>query len=66
MITEQQELLDNISYNVTQTKDYVQSGVKHLEAAEQHQKTSRKLQLCLGVCVIVILIIVLAVVFRKG
>jgi len=66
MITEQQELLDNISYNVTQTKDYVQSGVHHLEAAEQHQKTSRKLQLCLGICVIVILIIVLAVVFKKG
>jgi len=65
MITEQQELLDNISYNVTQTKDYVQSGVKHLEKAEEHQKTSRKLQLCLGVCLIIIAVILLAV-FHKS
>jgi len=63
LITEQQELLDNISYNVVQTRDYVESGVKHLKKAEEHQKSYRKYQLCLALCLVIILIIVLSVVF---
>ena len=59
IITEQQELLDNIENNVVQTRDYVQSGSKHLEKAEKHQKMSRKLQCCLlCFCVVVILAVV--------
>ena len=45
LIMEQQELLDNIENNVLQTRDYVQSGVKHITKAEVHQKQSRKVYL---------------------
>eukprot|EP01084_Bolivina_argentea_P280832 480340_1 len=59
LVTEQQEMLDMISKNVEETRDYVKSATMHLTKAEEHQKTSRKLQLCACCCCLVILIVVM-------
>merc|ERR1711997_587579 len=60
LVTEQQELLDHITKNVEETRDYVKSATKHLQKAEENQKCSRKLQLWSCCCCLVILIILLA------
>ena len=52
-------MLDMISKNVEETRDYVKSATTHLQKAEEHQKTSRKLQLYVCCCCLIIMIIVL-------
>jgi len=59
LVTEQQEMLDHISRNVEETRDYVKSATKHLQKAEENQKCSRKLQLWACCCCLIILIILL-------
>jgi len=63
LITEQQELLDNVSYNVAYSFDHVKSGRQELIRAEKHQKTMRKLQLCIGICLIATVVIILSIIF---
>merc|ERR1739842_130379 len=60
LVTEQGEMLDQISRNVEETRDYVKSATKHLQKAEEKQKCSRKLQLWACCCCLVILVILLA------
>jgi len=66
LVSEQGEMLDNIEHNVTQTKDYVRSGVKKLESAEKHQKCTRKTQLylCCG-CIVLLLVLIISL-FGSG
>lgn len=63
LITEQQELLDNIEKNVSMTKDYVQSAHETLKKAEKHQKTARKYQLLGLICCIIVVVILMSIVF---
>ena len=57
LVIEQQDLIDSIDQNVTETKELVQSGTKHLERAEKHQTKTRKIMLCAFLCCLIILII---------
>ena len=59
LVTEQGEMLDQISKNVEETRDYVKSATKHLQKAEEKQKCSRKLQLWACCCCLVILVILI-------
>merc|ERR1711920_129054 len=61
LVIEQQDLIDNVESNVTETKELVQSGTKHLTAAEGHQKRTRKMALCAIICCLLILIIIIIV-----
>jgi len=63
LVNEQQERLDSITNNVEQTKDYVKSGVVHLEKAEKHQKCTRKMQFYMcGACFVILLVIIIILV----
>merc|ERR1712154_706419 len=66
LVTEQGEMLDQISRNVEETRDYVKSATKHLQKAEEKQKCSRKLQLWACCCCLVILVILLIALFAGG
>eukprot|EP01084_Bolivina_argentea_P134957 237895_1 len=57
LVTEQQEMLDHITRNVEETRDYVKSATKHLQKAEENQKCSRKLQMYACCCCLIILVI---------
>merc|ERR1719410_3226968 len=66
LVTEQGEMLDQISRNVEETRDYVKSATKHLQKAEEKQKCSRKLQLWACCCCLVILVILLIALGANG
>ena len=66
LVTEQQELLDHITKNVEETRDYVKSATKHLIKAEEKQKCSRKLQLYACCCCLIILILLIVILFGTG
>eukprot|EP00483_Globobulimina_turgida_P006217 UN06227 len=59
LVTEQQEMLDQIQNNVEETRDYVKSATKHLQQAEENQKCSRKLKLYACCCCLIILVILM-------
>jgi t-SNARE complex subunit (syntaxin) len=67
LITEQQEMLDNIEFNVDQTHHYVEKGVVQLVKAEDHQRAARKYKLWVTACgVIILLVIVMSVLGGTG
>lgn len=59
LVIEQQDLIDHIDNKVVETKELVQSGTKHLEKAEDHQKKTRKMMLIGFICCLIILIIII-------
>jgi t-SNARE complex subunit (syntaxin) len=44
----QAEIVDQIEYNVQQTKDFVDSGTKNLTEAKQKQRSARKVSNLFG------------------
>ena len=64
----QQDLLNQIEYNVNETVPAVKSAAGQLEIAREHQKKKRKKIICLCVLVLILIIVIVAIiliVFRK-
>jgi len=55
LVTDQQGDIDKLETNVNQTKDRVEAGTYQLKKAEEHQRTARKIQCYILLCVLIIL-----------
>lgn len=63
LVEGQQELINNVEYNVKEVKESAKKGADELVIAHQHQKSARKKKMCIIILVILlILAITLAVV----
>jgi hypothetical protein len=66
MVHEQQTGIDMIETNVDESTKHVERGVKDLQGASKHQKTSRKCMcILLGIVIAIIAVIVIIVVVLK-
>ena len=66
IVKDQGRQIDNIEANIAQAKSYVETGVKNLETAAKHQKSSRKcLYWILGIALIILIVVILIVVFSS-
>ncbi|KAG2373466.1 hypothetical protein C9374_012073 [Naegleria lovaniensis] len=65
LVEQQDELMDNIEYNVASTVEYVEKGIKDIKNARKNQGRSRK---CLVIIIIVIVIftVILAILLAVG
>ncbi|ETO18843.1 syntaxin 3 [Reticulomyxa filosa] len=64
---QQQEMIDNIDYNVQQTSEKVGQATKNLEKAEESQKKGRKCKfMLLCICLALLLVIVLGILGGTG
>jgi len=58
LVTDQQGDIDRLEVNVNQTKDRVEAGTQELKKAEGHQRTARKMQCYILICVLIIAAII--------
>ena len=67
ILHEQGRMIDNIETNLATAKNYVETGVKELEAAKKHQKKARKWLwfLVIGGIILLVVVVVLAIVIPK-
>jgi len=65
LVEQQDELLDNIEFNVASTVEYVEKGIKDLKTARKTQKGSRR---CMYIIIIVVVLftVTLAVILAIG
>ncbi|OHS95462.1 Syntaxin-1A [Tritrichomonas foetus] len=61
VVHEQGHQIDNIQSNIASARDYVTKGVKQLEKAKEHQKSSRKCMWIFVIAGVVLLIIVILI-----
>lgn len=67
LVEKQQELVNDIEYNVDETKQNAKKGVGELEEARRHQKSARKKKICICViCILIIVAIACAVIIPVG
>ena len=57
----QGSVLDNIDYNIEQTSQRVDQGLKHLQKAEKYQKKNRKMMIIMILFVILIIMIIVLI-----
>lgn len=60
LVEGQQELINDVEYNVKQVKQSAKQGADELVIAHQHQKSARKKKLCIIILVILIILFVIA------
>ena len=67
LVALQQEHLDLIESNVSQTKNLTEKGKEDITDAHEYQKSSRKVQCCIVVILVIILMCILFPVLKaKG
>lgn len=67
LVDGQQELINNIEYNVKEVKVETRKAAEELVEARRHQKSARKKKICICIIVVVILIaIALAIIIPVG
>lgn len=65
LVVDQGTLLDRIDYNLDLTLDRVNEGVKHVQKAEEYQKSARPLW-CIGALMLLIIIFIIVIIVRKA
>jgi len=63
LVTEQGTLLDRIDFNIETTKVTMESAVKEVKKAQDHQKSYKK-KLCMLLLCLIILILLIVIVIR--
>ncbi|KAL9648761.1 hypothetical protein ABK040_003697 [Willaertia magna] len=61
LVEQQDELLDNIEYNVAATVEYVEKGITQIKSAQKLQKHSRNCTCCIIVTILVFVIVLVCV-----
>lgn len=56
LVEGQQELINDIEYNVKQVKQSAKKGAEELVEARRHQKSARKKKMCITILVIIIIV----------
>lgn len=60
LVEGQQELINNIEYNVSQVKSDTKKAAEELVVARKHQKSARKKKMCICITITIILVAVVA------
>lgn len=62
LVEGQQELINNIEYNVTEAKADVHTAAQELDKAHAYQKAARKKKICIAITCTVILVVIVIVI----
>lgn len=65
LVDTQGELLNNIEYNVEETKGKTQAGLQELVEAREHQKSVTKKKVCIFILIIVLALVILIPILVK-